>query len=118
MRRPLAIALAALSVFLGACAGVRIESGAVVNPHTIARLDVVGASPDISIHNAGAVALPIEIGWGVATRETDTLIPGVTRWWNPDGPRSFWFINDSDRAIAVTYVVDDADVHFIIPAPK
>ncbi len=118
MVRRSTIVLGALAGVLTGCAGTRVESGVVVNARTTARLDVVGKSPGVSIHNAGGTALPIEVGWEQVGREKSSIAPGDTRWWNPDGPRSFWLVNGTDRPIAVTYVVRNADVSLTMPAEK
>lgn len=111
-----ALSVLGVALLLGGCAGSRIESGAVINTRTTARLDVTGTSPEISIRNAGSAPLPLEIGWGASARSKEILEPGVDRWWNPDGPRSFWFINESDTPIAVTYAIEDGDMKFVMPA--
>lgn len=116
MRRTIASLTLLPFLLLPACSSTRIESGVVINPRTTGRLDTIGDNPEISIRNASNAPLPIEIGWGQAGRERDTLAPATTRWWNPQGPRSFWFINDTDRAIALTYLIKDADVTFTMPA--
>lgn len=112
------LSIAAAACVLGACARRHVESGMVLPPRTTARLDAIGARPTVSIHNASAMELPVAVGWGEVAMAHDFLEPGVTRWWSPGGPRSFWITNDADRPAAVTYTVVGADVRFTVPADK
>lgn len=115
--RKAAIRLALIPLLLvSACSSSRTEISSIVMAHTTTRLDAVGSSPEISVHNESGFPLPIEIGWGASPRSKDTIEPGTTRWWNPQGPRSFWFINNSNRAIAITCRVENAAMTYNSPA--
>ncbi len=115
MPRPM-IVPAALVLTAALAAGCStIEGGAVIPDGTTARLDVLRAS-EVSLRNDGAAPLSLEVGWGQAGRTKDQLLPGVTRWWAPDGPRSYWIINASGRPVALTYTVRGADASFAMPA--
>lgn len=104
-----------LSLLLGGCGSSRIDGSAVISPRTTARLDVNGSNPEISIRNTSAVSVPVELGTGEMGREKATLEPGVTRLWNPDGPRSVWFYNQTDASVSVEYTITGGGMSFTMP---
>jgi len=117
-----ALALTALALTLTGCSRGSVESGAVLAPHTSAQLDIRSpSSSELFVRNSTDRPLAVAITSGPSMpATTDTIAPGVTRWWNPDGPRTFWFTNDSDVPLPFDYRVVAAatDIQFTMPATK
>ncbi|MBL9030817.1 MAG: hypothetical protein JNM80_03810 [Phycisphaerae bacterium] len=103
---------------LGGCAGRSIEGGTVLSPGSAARLDVRGRGAEILIRNGGSEPLGVEVGSGATPPVRDSIDPGVTRWWNPDGPRTYRLVNSSVRPLAVSYRVRGGGATFEPPADR
>lgn len=103
---------AAACVSVGGCAGPSLSGGVSLPPGASATIDVLGAAK-VSVANGGAQPLAYEMSAGALAGERGVIEPGVTRWWNPDGPRRLVVRNAGDATIPWSYAVEGASASFV-----
>lgn len=112
-----ALSLAALPVGCVSSSPAPSATGnATIDPGGTARLVVTGASPALSLQSDSPVALPLEMqsqqSWMSNQRvqpATDTLAPGVTRWWRFSGGTMVTIQNPGQGAATVQYTVREGN---------
>lgn len=120
MLRPNACRLAILAApsLLAACSTPTITGGASIPAGGSVSIQMVG-TPEFSLRNDASRPLPVRIGAGTVTTGvsvmpplTDSLEPGVTRWWTFTEPMTVVIENPTAEAASVAYCVRGSGVNF------